>query len=126
MRNVKAMQDKRGFIYFISDTKAIKIGFSAKSPMGRLRDMQTGHPLPLILVGSIPGCAYEEFVIHNRFAHLRLKGEWFVIEEDLLQFIADFRVAGVLIQPEESRLAERMQNWQRRHRETWKERHDAQ
>jgi hypothetical protein len=85
-----------------------------------------GRALELILVGSIPACAYEEFVIHNRFAHLRLKGEWFVIEEELLQFIADFRVAGVLIEPEESRLAERMQNWQRRNRETALERHDAQ
>ena len=64
------------FVYFISDGDAIKIGLS-KTPKGRLRTLQTGHPRELVLLASLEGSRRLEREIHERFANLRLRGEWF-------------------------------------------------
>lgn len=113
MRDLKAAQQKHGHIYFITDQQRIKIGFS-NNPIRRLREMQTGHPLELKLIGSIPGCEYEEFVIHHRFNHLRLKGEWFTIDDDLMDFIEQFEKDGVMMPARESKLRERIRNFEKK------------
>jgi hypothetical protein len=76
-------------VYFIQaeGTSFVKIGTS-QGHVKRLSGMQTGCPLPLLLLGTCPGGTDEEFEIHKRFAHLRERGEWFRLEPELQDFIA--------------------------------------
>jgi hypothetical protein len=71
------------FIYVICeglDAEVSKIGIS-KNPDRRVRQLQTGHPLPLVVAHreevddkKVKGL---ERLIHRQLTHLRLKGEWF-------------------------------------------------
>jgi hypothetical protein len=53
-----------------------KIGI-AGDPAQRLRELQTGSPVILRLVGTIPGGLALERLLHRRFAAHRLHGEFF-------------------------------------------------
>lgn len=75
-------------VYFIQpvDGGPVKIGKS-EDPRKRLREIQTGHPAKLQIVGLIDGDESLERELHRKFAHLRLEGEWFALENDLLEYI---------------------------------------
>lgn len=75
-------------VYFIQqgDSGAIKIGCS-KNPTQRLQGLQTGHSEPLRLLTCAMGSQAQERALHDRFAHLRVSGEWFRPAEDLLAYI---------------------------------------
>jgi hypothetical protein len=66
-------------IYFIQcgRQKLIKIGHSKGHPRTRMMTMQTGSPERLHLLGMAPGDPDVEAEWHQRFAHLRVRGEWF-------------------------------------------------
>jgi len=64
----------------------IKIGISAW-PKTRQRELQTGAPYQLTLLGSIKGGRCAERYLHQAFSHLHLRGEWFTPNELLLAFI---------------------------------------
>jgi hypothetical protein len=83
-------------VYFLRQgtTGPIKIGFTVDL-QGRIAALQTSNPYPVILMGSVPGDQAVEREAHVQFAHLRLHGEWFRPEPELLAFIDD-----VLAQPE--------------------------
>lgn len=79
------------FVYFIESTnkwksKYIKIG-SSKNPEGRLKDLQTGSPLKIRLIGKIK-CKNEfhakqiEKLAHNIFYKQRRHGEWFNLKDN--------------------------------------------
>lgn len=81
-------------IYFIECGDAIKIGY-ASSVERRLSAMRTGCPLPMCLLYVWP-MLYEhpeseyyakEREFHERFAALRMHGEWFRAESPLTDFI---------------------------------------
>lgn len=77
----------KSWVYFIqSENKDIKIGY-AGNPRSRLADMQTAHGRPLTLLGAVPGDMTMEKGLHKRFAHLRMMGEWFRPDPELLFFI---------------------------------------
>ncbi len=80
-------------VYFIQDGPggAIKIGVTAGSPQVRLSALQTGNPRRLELLASIPGSSREEAALHERFAALRIQGEWFRADDRLLGFIDGLR-----------------------------------
>lgn len=80
---------RRGAIYFVTDGEAIKIGF-AGNVRKRIANLQISHHFPLFLLGSIPATRHEESVIHRRFVQHRLRGEWFKIHRDILDFIDEF------------------------------------
>lgn len=65
-------------VYFVRNTEngCIKIGMSG-APMSRLRQLQTASPHKLELMGIIEGGPDEERRLHDRFAGLRMEGEWF-------------------------------------------------
>lgn len=73
------------FIYVICeslDPTSSKIGIS-KNPDRRVRQLQTGHPLPLVVFHreeiadeKVRGL---ERLIHRLLAHHRMKGEWFAL-----------------------------------------------
>jgi hypothetical protein len=76
-------------VYFIQAGKAgpIKIGRTVGKVGARMATLQTGSPEPLMLLAAVPGGASVERGIHERFADLRLRGEWFRREPTLLAFI---------------------------------------
>lgn len=76
-------------IYFIQrgDAGPIKIGY-AKDLGTRLQNLQTWHDEPLRVVGVIEGDRTTERQMHERFASLRIRGEWFECREELSAFVA--------------------------------------
>ena len=79
-----------GYVYFISSEKnrEIKIGFTARPVEKRLKSLQTAHPYKLKLLTIVPGTTEDEKSLHERFANIRLEGEWFKPHPDLLAFIS--------------------------------------
>ncbi|MEN9924059.1 MAG: hypothetical protein RL268_185 [Pseudomonadota bacterium] len=79
---------RRPSVYFVRSGKhgPIKIGF-ANTVRSRLHALRTAHHEELILLATMAGGAVQEQRMHEKFAHLRLRGEWFSPDEDLLCFI---------------------------------------
>jgi hypothetical protein len=66
----------------------IKIGYHGGTDANdRLRELQTGCPTKLILLGTIPGEKETEADLHRRFAFAHAHGEWFNPVPELLAFI---------------------------------------
>jgi hypothetical protein len=80
-------EDLSGYVYFISDGERVKIGRSVNIE-SRLNALQTSTAVPLKLLAAIPGGGRER-ELHRRFAHLRIRGEWFRLGDDLRQFIEE-------------------------------------
>jgi len=78
-------------IYFIEAVgqDQIKIG-KADDPESRLKQLQTGSPSELTLLGIIVDKATRETELHAQFAEERIQGEWFHATERLRQYIRDF------------------------------------
>lgn len=77
-------------VYFIQSGGSdgpIKIGTTRVSAAARLADLQIGSPVPLALLATIAGGHEREAALHARFARLRLRGEWFRPEAELVAFI---------------------------------------
>lgn len=83
------------WIYFMrsGENGPIKIGFTGNTPMARLSALQTGNPEPLNLIAAIPGVREDETRLHERFAALRIKGEWFRADPELIGFVDGIRMA---------------------------------
>ena len=76
-----------GFIYVIRCGSFSKIGFS-KDPERRLRDLQCANPLPLELIGTIPGSLITESRLHAEYRNKHVRNEWFdLTEEDIFRII---------------------------------------
>lgn len=65
----------------------IKIGVT-RDLTGRIATLQTACPTELRLLGCCLASATSERDLHARFAHARLRGEWFRCDPELLAFIA--------------------------------------
>jgi hypothetical protein len=76
-------------VYFVTcrEANAVKIG-SSLEPHARLSEIQWGCPLLLKLEAVLPGGYEEEFAFHARFSDVRLRGEWFTINEMIEAIIA--------------------------------------
>jgi T5orf172 domain. len=72
-------QELDGWIYLIACEQplSLKIGFTTKHPRTRLKQLQTGNPNKLKLIGWFPGSLQSERDIHDSLAEFRLHGEWF-------------------------------------------------
>jgi hypothetical protein len=57
--------------------RAVKIGYASKSVYQRIRDMQTGNPRQLVILGYKPGYRDDEQALHAQFIHHNILGEWF-------------------------------------------------
>lgn len=81
-------------VYFIQDESGpIKIGHTAGNPHSRLSAFRTGNPRDMKLLVAIPGGAAEEAALHERFAALRVSGEWFRPDPRLIGFIEALQYA---------------------------------
>jgi hypothetical protein len=81
------------FIYFIlnEDSNAIKIG-RAKDLAKRMKALQTSSPAKLKLIKSVQVEGVKEAheleqSLHRQFYEIRLAGEWFKAEANLLEYI---------------------------------------
>lgn len=82
-----------GHTYFVQRRKRIKIGHSA-IPHDRL--VRIGKPLKVLAV--IPNTIISEGDAHKKFAHLRIKGEWFRTAPELYAFIKEVRAKAIELQ----------------------------
>lgn len=79
----KLMHDNKigHFVYYIRLEGRIKIGTSSNIK-NRLRDLPW-DTIELLEIGN----EVEENLRHTQFAHLRIQGEWFKADQELLEFI---------------------------------------
>lgn len=80
-----------GGVYFaaIPGLERVKIG-TAIDIARRLGELRYNVP-DLVLLAHVPGGRAEEAEMHRRFAPLRVEGEWFKLEDDLLDHIRMLR-----------------------------------
>ena len=76
-------------IYFIQAGRLgpIKIGHTNNGVEERLKELQTGSPDKLILIGIIEGDVKKEQELHKRFKNYRVRGEWFNNSPELDNYI---------------------------------------
>lgn len=87
---VRKSCSEESFLYFIEalQTGFIKIGRS-KDPERRLSQLSTGNPSELVILGKISGGLELEAELHKIFTHLRKRGEWFKVSDELRSFIKE-------------------------------------
>lgn len=78
--------DVPGYTYFVRRGDEIKIGSSGR-PDQRIKQLRWYYP-ELTVLAVVSDKIADEYQTHQRFAHLRLHGEWFRPEPELLDFIA--------------------------------------
>lgn len=78
--------DTWGHTYFVQRGNAIKIGHSA-IPKQRISSLQVAFAEPLEILAIVPNTVVSEAAAHQKFAHLRMTGEWFRAEPELIEFI---------------------------------------
>lgn len=83
-------------VYFIRSTGPkgeVKIGYTGANPEGRLKTLQTGCPDVLVLdyVISDADASYEH-LLHERFAKYRTIGEWFIYDEEIVDFVESHKL----------------------------------
>lgn len=88
---------ERGNVYFITDGVAVKIGFSTFVP-SRLDGLQGAHHAELRVIAQFIGSPSDEQALHQKFRHLRLRGEWFQPNPEIDAFIAELETARRLIE----------------------------
>jgi Meiotically up-regulated gene 113 len=75
-------------VYFVRAGDAVKIGRTGNLA-ARLKALATGSAVALELLAAVPGGARLEARLHRRWRHLRLRGEWFRADEELLRSIRE-------------------------------------
>lgn len=73
------MPEKKTWVYLVAhkdDTLPVKIGLATNLYV-RVASLQTGNPLPLVLVNKFPGGRDSERALHNALASLCVGREWF-------------------------------------------------
>jgi hypothetical protein len=88
LREIDAPKDKSvgSYVYFLESNGLIKIG-RAKSIKNRLRSLRSGSSSPIRLIHYVNGGKSQEAIFHKRFKHLRQHLEWFLLEEDLRDYL---------------------------------------
>lgn len=100
---LEAHIDKGPFVYYIQCGMYVKIGTSV-DPYNRVKQLARGGKAkrPIIWVGEPEllavefGNAFHERLRHNQFAKYRDLGEWFLLSEELAEFIEDLQQAQTL------------------------------
>lgn len=81
--------EKEGKIYFLTDTKNIKIGITSGKISKRIKQLNTGNGNQIYELGFIYGNKDKEKELHKTFScdRLRYNGEWFFPSERLIDYI---------------------------------------
>lgn len=85
---MRRRHDAESFVYFVRAGTAgpIKIGIS-NQPARRISRAQGYHYEELITMAVVTGSWHDEIGVHEKFSHLRIRGEWFRSEPELIEFI---------------------------------------
>ncbi len=75
-------------IYFVRSDRLVKIGYSA-DPKRRMSNLGTASPYPLHLLGIMEGDKDLEMRLHMAFSRYRVNREWFLLTDDIADFIMD-------------------------------------
>ena len=73
-------------IYFIQQENYIKIGFTT-NPIRRVNTIQVSLPIKLNVLLIIDGDVKLEKEIHNLFSTIRTRGEWFLFDSSIEDYI---------------------------------------
>ena len=73
-------------IYFIQAGTEVKIG-TAIDVRKRVKLLQTGNAYNLRVLGVMAGGLEQERALHDGFAYLRVRGEWFRLSDEILYFV---------------------------------------
>lgn len=78
-----------GNVYFFRSAGLIKIGITQRSVNRRAAGVRSSTKQPVEILGSIrlKDHGNIEMLLHNRFKHLRVHGEWFTPDDELIKFI---------------------------------------
>ena len=76
----------RGFVYFVHCNGMVKIGF-AVDVARRIKTLQTGSAHKLTVLRVEAAAPDDESDLHERFASLRVNGEWFRYAGELKAFL---------------------------------------
>jgi DNA-binding NtrC family response regulator len=78
-------------IYFIQagENGPIKIGVTGGEVCERVKQLQTASPYKLNLIAIENGFKDAEIILHNKFKHLRMEGEWFGPGDDLVEYCSN-------------------------------------
>lgn len=69
-------------IYFIQCKNFVKIGYS-RDPNKRLKKLQTGNPVKMKIIATLPGAYKTEDGLHEAYRKLKVRGEWFKYKGNL-------------------------------------------
>jgi hypothetical protein len=79
------------WVYFIADGAGhVKIGY-AENVGARLTELQTGNAHPLTVLATVRGSCGLERALHARFADHRIRGEWFRLVPEIMEYIDQIR-----------------------------------
>jgi hypothetical protein len=94
-------------IYFVQIAEFVKIGHVASDAAlkGRLCSLQGSTPFEAVLLATTPGSVENERWLHEKFAHLHHRREWFRAGSDLMALI------GAVTRNEPVELGERRRLW---------------
>ncbi len=102
---VSKFKSDRGLIYFVtclnSPSYPVKIGYSSTSAEARMINIQIGNPNLLNVIATQPGSIADEARLHTRFAHLRIRGEWFARSQEMMDYIGALPWKGTVFGAEE-------------------------
>jgi hypothetical protein len=98
-RELSTFPELGPFIYYIQCGAFIKIGTSI-NPESRCNQLERGGKAkrPSIWVGNprliayLPGNVSRERELHREFASIRDEGEWFLMNEELIDHVADIQI----------------------------------
>jgi hypothetical protein len=85
----RSMSQWQRTIYFVTcavENFPVKIGMAVDMDR-RLENLRTALPFDVVLLASKRGTAKDEAALHKQFEHLRLRGEWFRRERELMEFV---------------------------------------
>jgi hypothetical protein len=74
-------------IYFIQCKGFIKIGYTSRDISQRFSQIQSHCPYELKIIFIYEGDLYTEELLHRRFNHLNVRGEWFLFNKEIKDFI---------------------------------------
>lgn len=99
---------KSGYVYVIrhGDSDYYKIGHTTSRPMSRLRDMQVGSPIELVLyeVFYVKDVVEAEQKAHKLVNCKRVRGEWFELNQWEIDQLMLLLEDGVLVYYDEMEL----------------------
>lgn len=96
------MPSDQGEVYFAEaiGAGAVKIGFTWKGTRNRIQSMQSHNHCELRLVCVIAAEPETESQLHQQFAHLWIRGEWFRFGDEIKAFISDHPAPTILLPKE--------------------------